>query len=80
MANLATKAAVEDRQQLHVHAPLIHMTKAEIIRRGLELAVDFALTTSCYDPGREGAACGRCDACLLRAKGFAELGMDDPRR
>ena len=80
MANLATKAAVEGRQKLHIHTPLIHMSKADIIRRGLELGIDFALTTSCYDPGADGDVCGRCDACVLRAKGFAELGIDDPRR
>jgi 7-cyano-7-deazaguanine synthase len=80
MANLATKAAVEGRQKLHIHAPLLHMTKAEIIRRGLELGVDYGLTMSCYDPGHDGQACGRCDACLLRAKGFAEVGIEDPRK
>jgi 7-cyano-7-deazaguanine synthase len=80
MANLATKAAVEGRQRLHIHTPLIHMTKAQIIRRGLELGVDYGLTTSCYDPAPGGAACGRCDACLLRAKGFAEAGTEDPMR
>jgi 7-cyano-7-deazaguanine synthase len=79
MANLATKAAVEGRQKLHIHTPLIHMSKADIIRRGLELGVDYGLTVSCYDPSAGGAACGRCDACLLRAKGFAELGLEDPR-
>ena len=79
MANLATKAAVEGRQKLHIHTPLIHMSKADIIRRGLELGVDYGLTISCYDPSADGAACGRCDACLLRAKGFAELGLEDPR-
>jgi 7-cyano-7-deazaguanine synthase len=78
MANLATKAAVEGRQKLRIHTPLILMTKAEIIRRGLELGVDYGLTTSCYDPSPRGAPCGRCDACLLRAKGFAEVGVDDP--
>jgi len=79
MANLATKAGVEGRQQLTIHAPLIHCTKAEIIRRGLSLGVDFALTTSCYDPAEHGAACGHCDACLLRLKGFVEAGVRDPR-
>lgn len=78
MANLATKAAVEGRQKLRIHTPLILMTKAEIIRSGLELGVDYGLTTSCYDPSPRGAPCGRCDACLLRAKGFAEVGVDDP--
>jgi 7-cyano-7-deazaguanine synthase len=77
MANLATRAGVEGRP-LKIHTPLIHLTKAEIIRRGLELGVDFASTTSCYDPMEDGRACGRCDACLLRLKGFAENQMRDP--
>jgi len=79
MANLATKAGVEGRQRLTIHTPLIHCTKAEIIRQGLALGVDYALTTSCYDPAADGRACGRCDACLLRLKGFAEAGASDPR-
>lgn len=79
LANLATRAGVEGRA-FKIHAPLLHMTKAEIIRRGLELGVDFALTTSCYDPANDGAGCGRCDACLLRLKGFAEIGKPDPGR
>lgn len=79
MANLATKAGVEVRQQLTIHTPLIRSTKAEIIRQGLALSVDFALTTSCYDPAADGKACGRCDACLLRLKGFSEAGIADPR-
>ena len=78
MANLATKAGVEGRQHLTIHAPLMHMSKAQIIRIGLELGVDYALTSSCYDPAADGAACGRCDACLLRLKGFAEAGATDP--
>ncbi|MFL6275975.1 MAG: 7-cyano-7-deazaguanine synthase QueC [Blastocatellia bacterium] len=78
MANLATKAGVEDRLRLKIHAPLIAMAKAEIIRRGLELGVDYALTHSCYDPTADGLACGRCDSCLLRQKGFAEAGARDP--
>jgi 7-cyano-7-deazaguanine synthase len=78
LANLATKAGVEGRA-LRIHTPLIQLTKAEIIRRGLELGVDFALTTSCYDPTSEGLACARCDACLLRLKGFAENQRPDPR-
>jgi 7-cyano-7-deazaguanine synthase len=79
MANLATKAGVEGRQRLTIHTPLIHLTKAEIIRRGLELGVDYSVTTSCYDPDpTTGRPCGECDSCLLRAKGFAELGMSDP--
>ena len=78
MANLATKAAVEGHVRLRVHAPLAHLTKAQIIERGLSLGVDYSITHSCYDPGAEGQACGTCDACLLRHKGFAELGMADP--
>ena len=79
LANLATKAGVEGHA-FKIHTPLIEMTKAEIIRHGLELGVDYALTTSCYDPSPTGTACGRCDACQLRLKGFAELGIEDPAR
>ncbi len=78
MANLATKAGVEGHMRLQIHTPLIAMSKAEIIRRGLELGVDYALTHSCYDPTADGLACGRCDSCLLRQKGFAEAGARDP--
>jgi len=78
MANLATKAGVEGRQHLKVHAPLISQTKAQIIQRGLELGVDYSLTHSCYDPDPQGQACGTCDSCLLRRRGFSELGLDDP--
>jgi 7-cyano-7-deazaguanine synthase len=78
MANLATRAGVEGRQRVTIHTPLIRMSKAEIIRRGRELGVDYGLTTSCYDPQAGGLACGRCDACLLRLKGFAEVGVSDP--
>jgi 7-cyano-7-deazaguanine synthase len=78
MANLATKAAVEGRQRLKIHTPLIELTKAQIIARGLELKVDYAWTSSCYDPSPEGKPCGACDSCLLRAKGFSELGGTDP--
>jgi 7-cyano-7-deazaguanine synthase len=78
LARLATKAGVEGTS-FKIHTPLIQWTKAEIIRRGLELGVDFALTTSCYDPNPDGFACGRCDACLLRLKGFAENQLTDPR-
>lgn len=78
MANLATKAGVEGRQRLKVHAPLIDSTKAQIIERGLALGVDYSLTHSCYDPDPSGRACGTCDSCLLRRRGFAELGLDDP--
>jgi 7-cyano-7-deazaguanine synthase len=77
MANLATKAGVEGRR-LTIHAPLIDLTKAQIIRRGLELGVDYGLTSSCYDPDGQGRACGRCDACRLRLKGFADAGLTDP--
>jgi len=72
MADLATKAGVEGSQRLTIHTPLIEMTKAEIIKKGLELGVDFDMTLSCYDPDEHGTPCGRCDACQLRAKGFAE--------
>ena len=78
MANLATAAGVEGRQRLRVHAPLIDLTKAQIIRRGLALGVDYGLTSSCYDPSPDGRPCGRCDSCQLRAKGFAEAGIADP--
>jgi 7-cyano-7-deazaguanine synthase len=78
MANLATRAGVEGEQALTIHVPLIRMTKAQIIREGLRLGVDYALTSSCYDPGPTGRPCQRCDACLLRAKGFAEAGAVDP--
>ncbi len=80
MANLATKAGVEGGQRLTIHTPLIEMTKAEIVKTGLELGVDYALTTSCYDPAPDGTPCGRCDACRLRLKGFAEAGATDPLR
>lgn len=79
MANLATKAAVEGRP-VSIHTPLIHLRKAEIIRLGLELGVDYSATLSCYDPSADGAACGACDACQLRQRGFAELGLSDPAR
>jgi 7-cyano-7-deazaguanine synthase len=78
MANLATRAGVEGTQHLKIHTPLIAMTKAEIIAQGLKLGVDYSLTSSCYDPGPEGAPCGQCDSCLLRLKGFRENGMEDP--
>jgi 7-cyano-7-deazaguanine synthase len=80
MANLATRAGVEGRQRLTIHTPLIRLTKAKIIRRGLDLGVDYTLTSSCYDPSPAGEACGQCDACLLRLKGFAENGVPDPIR
>jgi 7-cyano-7-deazaguanine synthase len=80
LANLATKAAVEGRMLIKIHTPLIAMTKAEIVRTGLKLGVDYSLTHSCYDPDVAGLACGRCDSCLLRLKGFAEAGARDPLR
>ena len=78
MANLATKAGIEGTQKLRIHSPLIQLSKAGIIRRGLELGVDYSSTSSCYDPGADGRPCGQCDSCLLRAKGFAEVGIADP--
>jgi len=77
MANLATKAGVEGTQRLKIHTPLIALTKAETIKRGRDLGVDYAMTHSCYDPV-DGRACGTCDSCLLRIRGFAELGLTDP--
>lgn len=77
MANLATRAGVEGRTRLRIHTPLIRLSKAEIIRLGAELGVPFALTHSCYDPRADGSPCGECDACLLRRKGFAEVGIED---
>jgi 7-cyano-7-deazaguanine synthase len=78
LANLATKAGVEGAGRFRVHAPLLKMTKAEIIREGTRLGVDYSLTLSCYDPDGEGRACGTCDSCLLRKKGFEEAGVKDP--
>jgi 7-cyano-7-deazaguanine synthase len=78
LAALGTKAGVEGAWRLKIHAPLITMTKAEIMKKGLELGVDYALTWSCYSPMPSGAPCGSCDSCLLRAKGFAEAGVEDP--
>ena len=78
MANLATKAAVEQGRRTTIHTPLIELTKAQIIERGLALGVDYGLTHSCYDPGSDGLACGSCDSCLLRLKGFSEAGAIDP--
>jgi len=80
MANLATKAGVEGRQALKIHTPLIAMTKAQIISKGIELGVDYSLTSSCYDPSSSGEPCGLCDSCLLRQKGFRENGILDPLR
>jgi 7-cyano-7-deazaguanine synthase len=78
LANLATKAGVEGRQRLKIHAPLVNLTKAQIIEWGQALGVDYSLTHSCYDPDPQGQACGTCDSCLLRHRGFAELGLEDP--
>jgi len=78
MANLATRAGVEGRQKLRIHTPLIAMTKRQIIKRGMELGVDYSMTSTCYDPSSDGKACGGCDACILRLKGFAENGISDP--
>lgn len=78
MANLATKAGVEGTMKLKIHTPLIALTKAEIIKTGLSLGVDYSLTHSCYDPTAEGLSCGKCDSCLLRLKGFAEANAKDP--
>lgn len=78
LANLATKAGVEGKGRFRVHAPLVNMTKEQIIRRGHELGVDYSLTHSCYDPTPEGLACGRCDSCTLRLAAFEKLGLEDP--
>ncbi len=78
MANLALKVSVEGMMKIRIQAPLIRMTKAEIIRKGIELGIDYRLTQSCYDPSPEGMACGQCDSCLLRKKGFREAGIPDP--
>jgi 7-cyano-7-deazaguanine synthase len=80
MANLATKAGVEGAANIRIRTPLIHLTKAQIIQKGMELGVDFALTHSCYDPSPQGLACGKCDSCFLRRKGFKEAGVTDPTR
>ena len=80
MANLATRAGVEGKTKLSIRAPLISLTKAAIITLGISLGVDYSLTTSCYDPTLAGEACGRCDACQLRLKGFSEAGLEDPIR
>jgi 7-cyano-7-deazaguanine synthase len=78
MANLATKSGVEGRTLVRIHTPLIALSKADIVRLAAEVGLDFGLTHSCYDPGLDGRACGECDSCLLRAKGFAEAGISDP--
>ncbi len=80
MANLATKAGVEGTVRFRIQAPLLRLTKAAIVRRAAELGLDFALTSSCYDPSADGSPCGACDSCLLREKGFREAGVEDPLR
>jgi 7-cyano-7-deazaguanine synthase len=80
LANLATKAGVEGKAIFHVQAPLLQLSKAEIIRKGMELGVDYGLTLSCYEPDEQGRACGRCDSCRLRLKGFQEAGLKDPAK
>ena len=80
MADLATRAGVEEGVRLRIHAPLLRLTKAEIVTRGVALGLDYGMTSSCYDPAADGAACGRCEACILRLKGFAEAGLPDPAR
>jgi len=80
MANLATRIGVEGTTRFTIHAPLMQLTKREIIQLGLSLGVDYAMTTSCYDPAESGAACGHCDACQLRRRGFAQAGLTDPVR
>jgi 7-cyano-7-deazaguanine synthase len=77
MANLATKAGVEQRTRLKIHTPLLHLSKADIVKLAQELGLDFSLTHSCYDPDAAGRPCGQCDSCLLRAKGFSEAGIED---
>lgn len=80
MANLATKAAVEDNQCITIHTPLIHLSKAETVKLGLDLGVDYSLTVSCYRANEAGEACGTCDSCTYRKKGFTDLGVSDPTR
>jgi 7-cyano-7-deazaguanine synthase len=80
LANLATKAGIEEHIRYRIHAPLLHMSKAQIIRTGWEAGVDYSLTHSCYDPTAEGIACGACDACMIRRQGFQEAGLPDPTR
>jgi 7-cyano-7-deazaguanine synthase len=78
MANLATRGSVDGTNRVRIRAPFIDLTKAEIIRRGLALGVDYGITQSCYDPPADGIACGHCDACQLRLKGFHDAGASDP--
>jgi 7-cyano-7-deazaguanine synthase len=78
MAQLATRAGVEDGRRLTIHTPLIELSKREIVERGMALGVDYGITMTCYDPAPDGAACGRCEACILRLRGFREAGLGDP--
>lgn len=78
MANLATRAGIQGKTRIRIRTPLIRMSKAEIIRRGMEMGVDYRITHSCYDPSPDGKACGQCDSCLLRKQGFREAGIEDP--
>jgi len=78
MANLATKIGVENKLKVIIHTPLIHLTKADIIKKGIKLGVDYSLTHSCYDPDKSGLSCGHCDSCLLRLRGFRDAGLNDP--
>ncbi|KPA13912.1 Queuosine biosynthesis protein [Candidatus Magnetomorum sp. HK-1] len=80
MANLATKAGIEAQHKIRINAPLIHLTKAQIILKGTELGVDYGITHSCYDPSPDGLACSKCDSCILRRKGFLEAGVEDPTK
>jgi len=80
MANLATKIGVEGKTRVRIRTPLLHLNKAQIIAKGIALGVDYSITHSCYDPSSEGLACGQCDSCLLRHKGFIEAGIPDPTR
>ena len=80
LANLATKAAVQDGKKFCIHAPLLDLPKHKIIARGLELGVDFAMTSSCYDPNEQGCACRKCDSCALRVEGFRQAGLSDPAK
>ena len=80
MANLATKAGVEGKQQLNIHTPLINLTKAQTVAQGAALGVDYGNTISCYDPSPDGESCGSCDSCMLRLRGFKEAGLTDPVR
>jgi 7-cyano-7-deazaguanine synthase len=80
MANLALKSTVEKKTSIHIRTPLLHMSKAEIIQTGIELGIDYSITHSCYDPDANGRACGMCDSCLLRKKGFHDARVPDPTK